>query len=160
MVKNPPAMQETQVRSLSRENSLEKGTGSGLWYSCLENSMDYSLLGSSIHGIFQARMLEWVAISFSRGSSRPRDWTWVSCTAGRFFTIWATREAPCITHLLSLSSLISTFHRSILVGCVLHDCPPVHNHTDWSHFKFISCWVLNAAQQLHYLQNLLPFLSS
>ena len=49
--------------------------------------------GSSVHGIFQARILEWVAISSSRGSSRPRDWTWVSFIAGRFFTIWATREA-------------------------------------------------------------------
>ena len=45
------------------------------------------------HGILQARVLEWVAIPFSRGSSQPRDWTWVSCIAGRFFTSWATREA-------------------------------------------------------------------
>ena len=47
-----------------------------------------------VHGISRARILEWVAIPFFRESSRPRDWTWVSCTAGRFFTIWATREAP------------------------------------------------------------------
>ena len=52
--------------------------------------MDCSLPGSSIHGIFQARVLEWVAISFSRGSSRPRDRTQVSCIAGRCFTLWAT----------------------------------------------------------------------
>ena len=57
------------------------------------NPMDYSLPGSSVHGIFQARVLEWVAISFSRGSSRPRDRTQVSCTAGRHFTIWDTRKA-------------------------------------------------------------------
>ena len=50
--------------------------------------------GSSLHWISQARRLEWVAISSSRGSSQPRDWTWVSCFAGRFFTVWATREAP------------------------------------------------------------------
>ena len=42
--------------------------------------------------IFQARVLKWVAISFSRRSSRPRDWTQVSCIVGRCFTIWATRE--------------------------------------------------------------------
>ena len=42
--------------------------------------------GSSVHGIFQVRILEWVAISFSRGSSQPRDWTWVSCLVGGFFT--------------------------------------------------------------------------
>ena len=52
---------------------------------------DCSLPRSSVHGIFQARVLEWVAISFSRGSSQPRDQTWVSCIVGRFFTIWATR---------------------------------------------------------------------
>ena len=55
--------------------------------------MDCSLPGSSIHGIFQARVLEWVAISFSRGSSQPRNRTGVSCTAGRFLTSWAAREA-------------------------------------------------------------------
>jgi len=43
--------------------------------------------GSSVHGILQAQKLEWVAIPFSRGSSRPRDRTQVSCTASRFFTI-------------------------------------------------------------------------
>ena len=49
--------------------------------------------GSPIHGIFQAKILEWISISFSRGSSWLRDWTWVSCIAGRLFTVWATREA-------------------------------------------------------------------
>ena len=57
------------------------------------NPMDCSLPGSFAHGIFQARVLEWVAISFFRGSSRPRDQTRVSHIAGRHFTIWATREA-------------------------------------------------------------------
>ena len=62
--------------------------------SCLTlcDPMDCSPPASSVHGIFQARILEWVAISFSRGSSRPRGQTWVSCIAGRCFTIWATRE--------------------------------------------------------------------
>ena len=54
---------------------------------------DCSLPGSSIHGILQARILEWVAISFSRRSSRPRDWTRVSRIVGRRFTVWASREA-------------------------------------------------------------------
>ena len=53
--------------------------------------MDCRLLGSSAHGILQARILEWVAIPFSRGSSQPRDQTQVSCIEGRFFTVWATR---------------------------------------------------------------------
>ena len=55
--------------------------------------MDCSPPDSSVHGILQARILEWVAIPFSRGSSQPRDQTWVSCIAGRFFTNWATRKA-------------------------------------------------------------------
>ena len=54
---------------------------------------DCSLPGSFVHGIFQARVLEWVAISFSRISSRPRDRTQVSCIGGRCFNLWATREA-------------------------------------------------------------------
>ena len=54
--------------------------------------MNCSLPGSSVHGIFQARVLEWIAISFSRGSSRPRVWTQVSGIEDRRFTVWATRE--------------------------------------------------------------------
>ena len=65
-------------------------------HSCptLCDPMDYT-----VHGILQARMLEWVAFPFSRGSSRPRDWTWISHIAGRCFTIWATWEAPTITKI-------------------------------------------------------------
>ena len=55
--------------------------------------MDCSLPGSSIYGTLQAGILEWVAILFSRGSSQPRDCTWVFWTTDIFFTIWATREA-------------------------------------------------------------------
>ena len=55
----------------------------------LFDSMDCRLPGYSVHGILQARILEWVAMPFSRGSSWPRDQTWVSCIAGRFFTVWA-----------------------------------------------------------------------
>ena len=60
----------------------------------LWDSMNYSLPGSSVHGILQARTLDLVAIPFSRESSQPRDyWTQVSCIAGRFFNVWVTREA-------------------------------------------------------------------
>ena len=55
--------------------------------------MDCDSPGHSAHGILQARILQCVAMPFSRGSSRLRDWTWVFCTASRFFTIWATMEA-------------------------------------------------------------------
>ena len=58
---------------------------------------DGNLLGSSVHGILQARILEWVAILFSRGSSWSRDQIWVSCIADRLLTIWAIREATICT---------------------------------------------------------------
>ena len=60
--------------------------------------MDCRLPGSSVHGIFQARVLEWATISFSRRSSRPRDWTQVSHIVGRRFTVWATREVNKVTY--------------------------------------------------------------
>ena len=69
--------------------------------------MDCSPPGSSVHGILQARTLEWIVIPFSRGSSWPRDWTtWVSCIAFRFFTIWTTREA----HYLVLGTVNTLFY--------------------------------------------------
>ena len=52
------------------------------------DSIDCNLLGYSVHGILQARILEWVAVFFSRGSSRPRVRTWVSCIVGEFFTMF------------------------------------------------------------------------
>ena len=60
--------------------------------SCLPlcNPTDCSPWGSFVYGILQARILERVAIPFSRGTSWPRDWTCISCIAGRFFTVWVT----------------------------------------------------------------------
>ena len=57
------------------------------------NPTDYNLSGFSVHGILQARILEWIAIPFSRGTSQPRGRTLVSCIAGRFFTVWATGKS-------------------------------------------------------------------
>ena len=56
-------------------------------YLTLYDPMDCSPTGSSVHGILQARIIEWAAIPFSKGSSQPRDQTWVSCIKDRFFTI-------------------------------------------------------------------------
>ena len=88
--------------------------------SCLTlcDSMDYSLPGFSIHGIFQARILEWVAISFSRRTSRPRDWTHISHTVGRRFTIWATGEV-----LLNLHRNFSGCKSSVWYSCLLKNFP-------------------------------------
>ena len=65
----------------------------------------WSPSGSSVHDIFQARILEWVAFSSSRGSTWPRDWTHISCIAGRFFTCWAIRET--LRHVAAAKSLQS-----------------------------------------------------
>ena len=88
----------TQKRDLRQLSCLK---WSEVAQSCptLCNPMDCSLSGSAIHGIFQARVLEWIAISFSRGSSRPRKRTQVSHIAGRHFTVWGTREAPNTQYL-------------------------------------------------------------
>ena len=71
----------------------------------LFDPLECSLPGSSVHGILQARMLEWVAIPFSRGSSSSRDQTRVFCIAGRFFTIWATREALSVGQVRKISDV-------------------------------------------------------
>ena len=68
--------------------------------------MDCSPPGSSIHGILQARIVEWVAISFFRGSSPPRNQTQVSCILGRRFTIWVTREVPLINKEMQIKPIV------------------------------------------------------
>ena len=83
-------------------------------YPILCDLMGCSPPGSSVHGILQARMLERVAIPFSRGSSWVKDRTWVSCNASRFFTNWATTEArvpfkPSQTTKSSTFSFLYTF---------------------------------------------------
>ena len=60
------------------------------------------LMSQSRYGVLQARILEWVAIPFSRKSSQPRDQIWVSHTAGRFFTVWATGEAQHLNQQMIL----------------------------------------------------------
>ena len=88
--------------------SISEKSKSEVAQSCLTlcNPMDCSLQGSSIHGIFQARVLESVAISFSRGSSWLRDQTRVSCIVGRCFTIWATREVIYLRLLIFLLAIL------------------------------------------------------
>ena len=76
------------------------------WYLALCDTMDCRLPGSSVHGILQARILEWMAGPLSRGSSQPRDPTQVSLIASRFFTVWATRESQ--EYCLFLISSAST----------------------------------------------------
>ena len=76
---------------------------------------DCSLPGSSVHGVLQARILEWVAIPFSRGSSWPRDWTKVFHIVGRFFTVWATREVPLYAQRSFYSIIVEfSLHSAVL----------------------------------------------
>ena len=91
---------EKLVRQSIRSGS---GSESEVVQSCstLCDPMDCSPAGSSVHGIFQAWILEWVAISFSRGSSRPRDRTQVSRTVDRRFAVWA--KATSVTLWLERS---------------------------------------------------------
>ena len=91
--------------------------------------MNYNLQDSSVHGILQKIILEWVAILFSRGSSWPRHWTWDSSIAVKFFTIWATSKLrvyylnhpsihPSIHHVLSYVRFFETLwtvaHQTVL----------------------------------------------
>ena len=85
--------------------------------------MDCSPPGSSVHEIFQARILEWVAISFSRRSSQPRDWTQVSYTAGRSFTNWATREASESIYTMKISKCYAMPSHSVVFDSATHGLP-------------------------------------
>ena len=101
--------------------------------------MDCSLPGSSVHGILQARVLEWVAISFSRGSSQPGDQTRVSHIAGRRFTLWATREAHCMDmpHFIYLCISWWTFGSSPYLDCYRQ----FHTIFLWIHIYSIYIWL-------------------
>ena len=110
----------------SKRISLDKNFSSvqfsSVAQSCpsLWDPMDCSLPHFSIHGIFQARVLEWVAISSSRGSSWPRARTWVSCIVGRHcgFTVWATTEVRRCLTVEGISVKESEFKRSKIL-CIM-----------------------------------------
>ena len=94
--------------------------------------MDCSPRGSSVHGILQARTLEWVAMPFSSGSLWPRDWTWVSRIVGQFFTIWATREAQ--RYILNIYWMLIDF---ILSAIKYLWCIYTESQTScWTHVKW------------------------
>ena len=87
--------------------------------------MDCSLPGSSICGIFQEKILEWVVISFSRGTSQSRDQTQVSHIVGRHFTVWATREDLRILKWFAIPfssgpHLVRTLHHDLSILVALH----------------------------------------
>ena len=112
--------------------------------------MDCSSPGSSVHGIFWVRILEWVAISNSRGSSWPRDQTHVSCLGGGFFTHWASGEAPILTWSPSKGSA-SKYHHTAGEAGVGGRCLGLQ-HLDFGGCKFSGHYLDGVA-----LRTALPF---
>ena len=105
--------------------------------------MDCRPPGSSAHGILQASILEWVAISFSRGSSQPRNLTRISCTAGRFFTNWAMREAHILHSFLhkktwEILKLCKSAH-GFIASCFLVDSLAGYGILGWKLFPAKLC---------------------
>ena len=120
----PPSSNHAKARSWFSLQVLSKGIAQSILCICecvlvgescptLWDPMDCSPPGSSVHGILQARIPEWVAIPFSRRSSQPRDLSRVSRIAGRFFTLWATNGHNltlwAFLHLMVPSSLSFSF---------------------------------------------------
>ena len=104
------------------------------------NPLDCSPPDSSVHGIILARILVWVAILFFRGSSWPKDRTWVSCIAGRFFTTWATRE----THLCFWYWIFPvSFYPTISLYLFIHSVElEVKKLAPWFRHVLAHCWFL------------------
>ena len=107
------------------------------------NPMDCSLPGTSVLGIFQARIFEWIAKPSSGGSFQLRDWTRVSSTAGRLFTIWTTREALFMVRCKNLRSL--KFFLRYLRVCLSKVQNASSCLSSWSPFR-VHCWA--ALQQV------------
>ena len=122
----------------------------GKWkwkWSCLVMSdslrpVDCSPPSSSIHGILQTRILEWVAISFSRGSSRPRDWTQVSHIVGKHFNLCATREALLLQEIFPIHrSNLGFMHCRQILYHLSH--LPYNIHIRSSHIKLPFVYIKN-----------------
>ena len=97
-------------------------------------SHDCSLPGSSVHGALQARILEWVAMPSSRESSQSRDRNQVSCIAGGFFKVWATREAPKYSVWIINIKIIKTVSRVFKIS--VYFLLTAHLNLNQPHFKY------------------------
>ena len=107
--------------------------------------MDSSPPGSSIHGILRARVLEWVAISSSRGSSPSRDRTQVSYIAGRIFTIWATKEA--LLFLLIYKRLYRRTQRVCILDSSTASCLIISSSCSYHNFSPLGTSELDVCMQ-------------
>ena len=123
-----------------------KWSGSRTAVSNICDPMACSLPGSSVHGILQAKILEWIAISFSRGSSPPRDWTWVSCTAGGFFTNWDTRETQVIASSLQFRPLTPSVFLQVFEWKILIEVSYRWDIQDTIHVLLLTGWTHHGSQ--------------
>ena len=99
--------------------------------------MHCSPSGSSVHGILQTRMLEWVAISSPRESSQPRDQTQVSCIEGRFFTTWTMKRAYYFQREVQMCSLtphVLLFPAYLCNRNIIFTSDLPNNYKNWSNF--------------------------
>ena len=134
--------------------------------------MDGSLPGSSVHGILQARILEWVAVSLSRGTSRPRDQTQASCIGKWVLYHWATREALLLSQIDLNTQRGQRTNGQYMLNyswdtnqiCARPTCPPtcpLHPHSWWkgeqtesSLLEALESWAL--ARRWEYQSFLMP----
>ena len=106
---SPPSWVSLPPPTLHTQWNTQPLCSAASWCLTLCDSMDRSLPVSSVHGISQARILEWVAISFSRGSSQPRGQICVSCIIGRLFNTGAIWETHSIIKKNEIGSLVQTW---------------------------------------------------
>ena len=116
--------------------------------------MDSSLPDFSVHGLLQARILEWIAMSFSRGSFQSRDQTQVSLIAGEFFTVWVTKETPEYWSGFSSVQLLSRVWLCNPMNCSMPGLP-VHQQLPESTQTYVH-WVGDAIQASHPLSSPSP----
>ena len=159
-----PASWHTQGCSPGVFSKYRSGWGTGprksgvaQWCLPLCGPVDYSLPGSSVHGILQARVLERVAISFSRRSSRPRDRIRVSCIAGRCFTVWATREAPRGGQSSCLWPPCQQVSDSTPSACMPHTCSFFCLSDQSSGHNAFFFFILNRAHFTHFQELRMQF---
>ena len=115
-------------------------------YSCsvlshvwLSDILDCSLPGSSLHGIFQARILEWVAIFYSRGSSQPRDWTCVFCLGRQILYHWVNKIILSNSNNSGIRKVLKIKnYEKLLVILAFAKSSWLHfDYIDWKHVKNI-----------------------
>ena len=133
MVSNFPTYARlVNYKTIAVNAIFESESESEVAQSCLTfcDPIDCSLPGSFVHGIFQAIVLEWIAISFSRGSSQPRARTRVSRIVDRRFTVWATREVNNITKACQHQHCCCSIAKPRLIlwpcDCSVADFPVLH----------------------------------